>query len=239
MTEQETLDTLADLDLQVGQPKNGYRFSLDPLLLCDFAPLDRPAVLDLGSGCGIIPLIVARRSAATRVVAVELQPAMAELAERNATRNGLSDRIEVLTADITGLPGQLTADSFDLVLANPPYRKAGSGRISPTAGRDLARHETTATLLDFLTVAKKMVKPGGSICFVHHAERLAELLAGALSLKLAPRRLQLVHSDATKPAKLFLVELLKGRKEPLAILPPVFVKDSPYWTQQAGLRKGR
>jgi tRNA1Val (adenine37-N6)-methyltransferase len=237
-TNEETLDCLQDLDLQVIQPKSGYRFSLDPLLLCDFTPVSGAALLDLGSGCGIIPLVMARRSAAARIVAVELQTAMAELATRNAALNGLDGRISVLTADILTLSGQLPADSFDTVMANPPYRPAGSGKTSPHAGRDLARHESSATLIDFLAVAKKLVKPGGSICFIYHPERLAELMAGALALKLAPRRLQMVHGDLALPARMFMIELVKGRRGTLEVLPPLAVKDSIYgFRQQAGMRR--
>lgn len=231
-TAEETVDYLRELDLTIVQPKNGYRFSLDPLLLCDFAPSGRPDILDLGSGCGIIPLIMARRTSNAVIVAVELQPAMAALAERNAAANGLAERVTVLTSDILHLAGRCSANSFDLVLGNPPYRRAGSGKTSPRAGRDLARHESSAGLADFLAVAKKMVKPGGSICFIYHPERLAELLAEAQALKLAPLRLQLVHGDASLPARMFMIELVKGRRASLEVLPPLLVGDCRHGAQQ-------
>jgi tRNA1Val (adenine37-N6)-methyltransferase len=235
MTE-ETVDYLHAFDLRIVQPKNGYRFSLDPLLLCDFAPGDRNALLDLGSGCGIIPLVMARRSAAASLVAVEFQPAMAGLAARNISANGLGERVTVVAADILDLADRYPAESFDLVMGNPPYRRAGTGRTSPRAGRGLARHESSATLADFLAVAKRMVTPAGSICFIHHPERLAELLCGALALKLSPARLQMVHGNLSLPARMFMVELVKGRRVSLEVLPPLLVEDSPYGQQQAGRR---
>ncbi len=236
-TDEESVDYLRALDLKIIQPKSGYRFSLDPLLLCDFAPENSASVLDLGSGCGIIPLVMARRSKAATVVAVEFQPRMAEIAARNATDNGLAERVTVLQADILELTGRFSGNSFDLVMGNPPYRRLGTGKTSPHPGRDLARHESSATLTDFFVVAKKMVKAGGSICFIYHPERLAELLAVALELKLSPARLQLVHGDQSLPARMFMIELFKGRRVSLEVLPPLLVKDSIYGEQQqAGMR---
>lgn len=235
---EETEDILHAFDLKIGQPKSGYRFSLDPLLLCDFAPKGSETLLDLGSGCGIIPLVMARRSAAKSIVAVEFQPRMAALAARNVAGNGLTERVAVLEADIHDLAAHCSANSFDLVMGNPPYRRAGTGKTSPRSGRDLARHESSATLTDFLTVAKHMVKPGGSICFIYHPERLAELLGAALALKLAPARLQLVHGELSLPARMFMIELFKGRRVVLEVLPPLLVKDSIYGErQQAGMRR--
>jgi tRNA1Val (adenine37-N6)-methyltransferase len=237
-TAEESEDSLRDFDLKIVQPKIGYRFSLDPLLLCDFVPADKPAILDLGTGCGIIPLVMARRSDVALITAVELQADMADLAARNASRNGLADRVQVLAADILDLADRLCANSFDLVMANPPYRKAGTGKTSPRAGRDLARHESSATLGDFLAAAKRAVKPGGSICFIYHPERLAEFLEAALALKLSPARLQLVHGDLSLPARMFLIELVKGRKVALEVLPPLLVKTSRYGAdQQAGMSR--
>jgi tRNA1Val (adenine37-N6)-methyltransferase len=236
----ETVDQLRDYGLDIIQPKSGYRFSLDPLLLCDFAPAGKAAILDLGSGCGIIPLIMARKYPDAAITAVELQPPMADIARRNVEQNDLGTRIRIIEGDILALTTDFPADSFDLVLANPPYRRNGEGRVSPKAGRDIARHESSATLADFITIAKKMVKPGGSICFIYHPERLAELLSLSLRLKLAPARLQLVYGDLASPARMFLIELLKGKKAALRILPPISVKGSVYGeSQQAGMKRER
>jgi Predicted O-methyltransferase len=191
----ETEDQLRDYDLKIIQPKDGYRFSLDPLLLCDFAGSGALRILDLGTGCGIIPLVMARKASESRITGVEFQNGMASLARRNVSGNALSDRITVIESDILSLKGVLAPESFDLVLANPPYRKQGEGKTSPRAGRDLARHESTASLADFLATAKRMVKPGGSVCMIYHPERLAELLAACLEINLCPVRLQMVHGD--------------------------------------------
>ena len=222
----ETTDELRDHGLRVIQPQGGYRFSLDPLLLCDFAETAHCSrIVDLGTGCGIIPLILARKIPDASLVAVELQEEMAGLAARNVALNGFQDRIEVVCDDVLSLRRRFPVSSFDLVTANPPYRKPGSGRVSPKAGRDLARHESSAGLADFLAIAKYLVKPSGALCFISHPSRLPEFIHCAGELKLSLLRLRLVHSSAAAPATMFLAHLAKGRKGDTAVLPPLFVRD--------------
>lgn len=220
----ETKDELRDYDLRMIQPAHGYRFSLDPLLLADFAVMGEGGrVIDLGAGSGIIPLLLARKYNTANIVGVEFQEEMAELAGRNATLNGLSGRVEIICADILSMRKRFPASSFDLVVANPPYRRQGTGKISPTKGRDTARHETTATLADFLEVAKYLVKTTGTINFIYHPVRLPEFCTAAAELKLALLRMRMVHGNAAAVARMALLELAKGRKGDLEVLPPLFV----------------
>lgn len=226
MRSEETLDELRKHRLKIIQPRHGYRFSLDPLLLCDFASIRAgEKTVDLGTGCGIIPLILARIAEESSLVGVESQAEMAELAGRNVALNDLSERVAIRHADILEVKNLFPPSSFDLVVANPPYRKRGSGRISPKPGRDLARHESTASLNDFLVAAKNLVKLSGRICFIYHPSRLVEFLSEANALKLSPSRLRMVHGNSSAEARMFLVELVKGRKCELAVLPPLFVYD--------------
>ena len=220
----ETLDELRDYGLQLIQPQGGYRFSVDPLLLCDFAGSDDGAIIDLGTGCGVIALIMARKSAGASVTGVEFREDAARLAVRNAALNGLSGRVSVVAADILDLAGRFPVSSFDLVLANPPFRRRGTGKISPRSGRDTARHESTAGLADFLAAARYLVRPSGRICLVYHVSRLAELVTTAAELKLSLLRLQFVHGGPGDPARMILLELAKGRSRELAVLPPLFVR---------------
>jgi len=231
---EETLDEIRKFGLKIIQPRNGYRFSLDPLLLCDFAAIQPGEnAVDLGAGCGIIPLILARTAQESRLVGVESQTEMAELAERNVALNGLSERVDIRHADILEVRKLFPSSSFDLVVANPPYRKKGTGRVSPKPGRDLARHESTASLGDFLAAAKNLVKLTGRICFIYHPSRLGEFLTEANALKLSPVRLRMVHGNSAAEARIFLVELVKGRKCDLAVLPPLFVfKENGKYTQE-------
>ncbi len=237
----ETIDDLRSFDLRITQLKDGYRFSLDPLLLARFAGArDGDRVVDLGTGCGIIPFLLARRTTSGTLVGVERDPVMAELARRNAALNGLDDRVTIVERDILELKGLLPSSGFDLVVANPPYRVPGTGRISPRAGRDTARHESTAGLADFLAVAKRLVAPAGRICMIYHPERLAELFVAAAALKLAVTRLKTVHGTRDVDARMVLVEMVKGRKGALALLPPLLVygDDGSYSAEMKCIMRG-
>ena len=224
MRGEETVDELKEFDLRVVQQRHGYRFSVDPLLLCAFAaPEDGAEIADLGTGCGVIPLVLARSAPRARIVGLERQETLAELARRNVELNGLSDRVTVVAEDVRDVRGRFPVSSFDVVVANPPYRRRGTGRVSPKPGRDDARHESTAGLVEFLEAAKYLVRPSGRICFIYHPLRLPELFAEAARLKLAALRLRMVHGSETAEARMFLVELAKGRRGELQVLPPLFV----------------
>lgn len=224
MKSEETIDELSAYGLQISQPRHGYRFSVDPLLLCDFAGVrGGERVIDLGTGCGIMPLVLARCRADVHIVGVEYQEMMAELARRNVKVNGLDGRITVLEEDVVALKRHFPVSSVDLVISNPPYRRPRTGKVSPRTGRDRARHESTATLTDFLSVAKYLVKPSGRICFIYHPSRLAELLSEATVLKLAPLRMRMVHGTITAEARMVMVELVKGRGGAVTVLPPLLV----------------
>lgn len=222
-----TTDALRSLDLVVTQPKEGYRFSIDPLLLADFAwPDAGENVIDLGTGCSIIPLVMARRVESARFIGVEFQTCLAREAKENVIRNRLSGQISILEKDIMTLREDFSVSSFDRVVCNPPYRKPGTGKLSPRPGRDQARHESTAGLVDFLATAKYLVKPTGRISFVYLPERLQEFFQAASSLKLSALRIRFVHGTLDASARMFLVELVKGRTGTLDVLPPLILHDS-------------
>lgn len=224
--ETETLDELSGYHLRIIQPRHGYRFSVDPLLLADFARVRKDErVADLGTGCGIMPLLLARRQDSAVITGIEFHAGMARIAQRNVAANDLCGSIDIVTDDVISLKGRFPVSTFDLVTSNPPYRRPGTGKVSPREGRDGARHETTATLADFLAAAKYLVKESGRICFIYHTCRLAELMAQAAAQKLAPLRLRMVHGHSAAPARMFLVELMKGRTGELRVEPPLMVRD--------------
>ena len=240
-TESETLDELSGYGLRIIQPRHGYRFSVDPLLLADFAGVRRgERVADLGTGCGVVALLLARLGESCTVTGVEFQQVMAQIAARNVLLNDLSDRVDIVSGDVISLKTRFPVDSFDLVVSNPPYRRPGTGKVSPRAGRDDARHETSATLADFLAAAKYLVKPSGRICFIYHTCRLAELMAQAAVQKLAPLRLRMVHGNSAAPARMFLVELVKGRGGELQVEPPLMVRgdDGCYSPEKLRIHSG-
>jgi len=221
-----TSDGVRRYGLQVDQPADGYRFSLDALLLSDFVRTsDSARIIDLGTGCGIIPMILCRRFPGVSVVGIDSNSDMAGLAKENVQHNGFADRIEILSEDVVKVKALFPVSSFDGVVANPPFRTPQTGRLSPKAGRDVARHESTAGMAEFLAAAKYLVKPSGRIWFIYHPDRLIEFIRCAEEQKLVVLRLRMVHGSCDAPAKMFLVELAKGRKGSVAILPPLIVRD--------------
>lgn len=231
-----TRDELKRFDLTLLQPKDGYRFTLDALLLCDFAGAgNQKTIADLGTGCGVIALVLARLASNARVTAFEQGRQGVGLAQENVRLNGLDQQVTILHEDVLHVRHHLSVSSCDLVVSNPPYRKQGRGRLNPDPGRLAARHETTAGLADFLAAAKYLVKPTGRICVVYHSSRLPEFMAAAEGQKLAVTRLRMVHGLPDAEAKVFLAELAKGRKQvSTQVLPPLVVRtDREHYTDEA------
>lgn len=221
-----TRDQLKRFGLILLQPKAGYRFTLDPLLLCDFSQADREMqIADLGCGSGVMALVLARMASEATVIAFEQDAGTAALGQENARLNGLEGRVSVLHEDILQVRRHLSVSSCELVISNPPYRKQGRGRLNPHPGKLAARHETTAGLADFLAAAKYLVRPSGRICMVYHTDRLQEFMAEAERQKLVVLRLRLVHGVAEAEAKVFMVELAKARRVGgMRVLPPLIVR---------------
>lgn len=222
-----TQDELKLFDLRIFQPRHGYRYSLDPLLLARFCAEVKPGgrIIDLGAGCGILSLVLARVNPDASVVAVENNPDMATLIEQNIQHNSLVERVSAHAGDVIDLRGTFPDSTFDLVVSNPPFRTPWSGRISPKAGRDAARHETTAGLADFIAAAKYLVKPSGKICFIQLPSRLAEFMALAADMKLSVLRLRMIHNNAGASAAMFMAEVAKGRRSVPVVESPLFVRD--------------
>jgi tRNA1Val (adenine37-N6)-methyltransferase len=216
----ETLDTLFEGRLKILQRRSGYRFSIDALLLAHFTePGPKDRIIDLGTGCGILPLILLFRGKASRVTGVEIQPSLADLARRNAALNRFSSRIKIWEKDFRDLTTRRLKGVFDLVLSNPPYRRVGSGRINPDQEKALARHEINATLGDMLQVTCHLLKGRGRLVMIYPATRAADLIR-------EPKRLRFVHSHEKDEARLLLAEALKEGQAQVRILPPFFLYDS-------------
>lgn len=219
-----TRDTLFGGPLVCRQHAEGYRFSVDAVLLAHFAqPAAGSKVLELGAGCGVISLILAYRSPSLFISSLELQEQLADLCRANVRDNRLERRIEVINGDFRQISALFSPESFNCVVSNPPYRKIGSGRKNPAGEKAIARHELRAELSDILTAAAFAVKNRGKVVLVYPALRLATLLAGLKDHGLEPKRLQMVHGHTASPARLVLVEAIKNGGEGLDILPPFYI----------------
>jgi tRNA1Val (adenine37-N6)-methyltransferase len=207
----ETLDTLSTGGIQILQPRKGYRYSLDALILPFFMDLEAgSSILELGAGCGVIALLLARRCPTCRVTAVELQHRLYRLMEKNLLLNGLVDRIRPVREDIRSISTRFHPESFDSVCANPPFRKAHSGRISPNAERAIARHEIALSLEELVGVAAHLLRKEGRFSLIYLPERLDDLLQGLTRNCLEPKRIRMIHSFPGSPPVLFLLEAVKN-----------------------------
>jgi len=212
--------------LKVLQKKEGYRFSMDAVLLANFVTVKQnERIADLGTGCGVIPLIVAFRNPTSSITAVEIDETVALMARESVAMNNLSDRISVLAKDIKDLAGFCTAGSFDVVITNPPYGKVHAGRISPDSKRALARHEITGNLADFLKSAAFLLKFRGRLAIIYPAGMLTELIIRLRERDLEPKRLRMIYTGKDRGAKLVLLEAVRGGGREVEVLQPLFIYD--------------
>lgn len=228
MAADETLDAILGGAIRVYQPRRGYRFSVEAALLGRFAVARAgERVLELGAGCGVVALTLARLGAPREIVALEIQPALAALVERNAALNGLTC-VRTVRADLRDRRALGTLhQGFDLVVANPPFRARQSGRESPHPGRRIARGESAATLEDFIAAAARWTRHGGRVAMVFAAARSAELVSALRARRIEPKRIRFVHPTADASASTVLVEARKGGGVEVAVEPPLIMYRAP------------
>jgi tRNA1Val (adenine37-N6)-methyltransferase len=217
----ETLDLFFNGALQVLQKKRGYRFSIDAVLLSQFIRLrgDEKGI-DLGTGCGILPLLLSRTTKAHSIMGIEIQESLAELAEKNIAINHLEDRITILHQDFKKLKKVFSAGSFDVVFSNPPYRKVLTGRINPSLEKAVARHEIQGTLNDLIETAAYLLPTKGRCYLIYSAPRTVDLLVTLRRNKLEPKRLRFIHPKREENAKFILVESVKSSGTDLKVMEP-------------------
>lgn len=218
------LHSLFNGRLSLYQYREGYRFSIDSLLLAAFARERlRGQVADLGTGSGVLPVILARSGTVTAVTGFEIQPELAELARRNIDLHNLGTRASIEQADIKKIRSLQQAETFDAAVANPPFYPLGSGRINPGSQDAAARHELLANLQDFVSAAAFLIKNRGRFCAIFPAARGTELLCSMHENRLEPKALRCVHSRAGENAVMLLVEGVKNGGNQTDILPPLFI----------------
>jgi len=220
----ETLDSWGKGAVRIIQKKTGYRFSIDSLILYEFIQVkNRSRILDLGTGSGILALLLARDYPLSRVIALELAGEFVDLVRRNIILNQFQDRISVIQGDLCQLPGFIKKGGFDAVVSNPPYRPLHRGRINPDSQKALARHEIRLTLPKLLKAVAHGLKVGGKWFVIYPAWRLVSLLALSRQHRLEPKKIRLVHSFQDKEAEWVLMEAVYQGREELKILPPLTI----------------
>jgi tRNA1Val (adenine37-N6)-methyltransferase len=210
--------------LTLRQATDGYRFSLEAFLLADFVSAGHASpILDLGTGCGVVALLLARRFPQAQVIGMELQAALVAMARQNIVHNGAEAQVAILQADARCAAGLFAAGAFGTVVCNPPYRVVGHGRLNPNLEKAMARHELTLTLAQLVQASQHLLTRQGLLAMVYHPSRLAELCASLEAAHLRPQRLRLVHATPQAAASIVLVEAVQGSRGALTVLPPLFV----------------
>jgi tRNA1Val (adenine37-N6)-methyltransferase len=220
--------------LTLWQPRAGYRFSIDPLLLVDFVKPPYGRLVDFCAGCGVVGLGLLSRDAQAQATLVELQERLAGLARRNADDNNLGPRVTVQQRDLT--EPSSTGESgarYDVAVANPPYRTLDEGPASPDEEVAIAQHELKLSLTKLVETMRWALKPGGRAALVYPAARINALLSTLAAEGLRPLRARFVHPRADEPANRVLVEAHKGARGPLVVEAPLVVRDAVGYTTEA------
>jgi tRNA1Val (adenine37-N6)-methyltransferase len=219
-----THDTFFDGQIRIRQPASGYRFSVDAVILVHLARPASPATLvDLGTGCGVIPIMLAHRHPRIKLIGVEIQPDLAALARQNVQDNGMADRVRIIEKDMRQLTVTDLGGPVDGVVTNPPYRKQNSGRMNVSRQRSIARHEVAIDLLGVLQTARRVLRKGGRLTLIYPCVRAVDLMTAMRAAGLEPKILTMIHGRPATPARLVAVSATKDGGHGLAVTPPLYL----------------
>jgi tRNA1Val (adenine37-N6)-methyltransferase len=220
-----TLDGIRDIKLY--QNQDGYRFSVDAVLLYAFVSVKHAKnIIDLGAGSGVIGLLLAKKYTRSSVLLVELQKSLFSIAQKNIRLNALENRVSALLSDIRKLKKDLPMGSYDVVVANPPFRRPKSGRISVGEEKAVARHELKVNLSAFAESSAYLLRTRGRFYLIFHPERILEVVDTLRIHHLEPKRLRFVHNNMGAESKIMLVEAVKGGRQGIKIEKPLYIYDS-------------
>lgn len=223
--ENERIDDLEYKGLKIIQNTEGFCFGIDAVLLSDFAKeiKNNSKVLDLGTGTGILSILLSGKTNLNKIYGIEIQEEVANMAQRSVQLNNLENKIEIINKNIKDLENIFEKNSFDAIVTNPPYKKINTGEKNEKENKLISRHEVTASLDDFIKISFNLLKDKGSFYMVHRPERLAEIIYKLKQNKLEPKIIKFVYSNVKSEPKLVLIKSVKNAKEFLKIEKPLFI----------------
>lgn len=228
LKENERLDELQRNGYRIIQNPEKFCFGMDAVFLTEFAHArEGDRLLDLGTGNGILPILMEAKYHCAELTGLEIQADSADMAARSAALNGLSDKIHIVVGDIREADAIFQPASFDCITCNPPYMIGKHGITNPYEPKAIARHEILCTFEDVAYQAARLLKPGGHFFLVHRPFRLAELMAGLVRHKLEPKRMQLVHPYADREPNMVLLEAVRGGRSGMRVEKPLIVFQEP------------
>ena len=224
--EDERIDDLQRNGYRIIQKKKGFCFGMDAVLLSGFAQVkEGEAAVDLGTGTGIIPILLEAKTKGKHFTGLEIQEEVAEMAERSVRLNQLEARVDIVRGDIREASRLFGKASFDVVTSNPPYMNDAHGIKNPGDAKAIARHEVLCTLDDVVREGTRVLKPGGRFYMVHRPRRLIEILQTMKQYGLEPKRMKFVHPYKDREANMVLIEAVRGGKALMKVEAPVIVFD--------------
>lgn len=224
----ERVDDLQRNHYRIIQKKKGFCFGMDAVLLSGFAWVkEGEQVMDLGTGTGIIPILLEAKTKGKHFIGLEIQDVVAEMAKRSVCLNGLEEKVEIVQGDIKEASRIFGKASFDVVTSNPPYMVSCHGMKNPDPIKAVSRHEVFCVLEDVVREAALLLKPGGRFFLVHRPRRLAEIICVLRQYKLEPKRMKMVHPFVDKEANMVMIEAVRGGHPMMKVEPPVVVFEKP------------
>ncbi|MFQ9821810.1 MAG: tRNA1(Val) (adenine(37)-N6)-methyltransferase [Clostridia bacterium] len=231
----ERIDDLEFKNLKIVQNKDGFCFGIDSVLLSDFAKNIKKdsMVLDLGTGTGIIPILLCGKTKLKKVTGIELQEEVAKMAKKSIKLNNLEDKFNVINENILNLNKIYENQTFDVIVSNPPYKKKDTGITNENEKKIISRHEISASLEDFIKISKDLLKDKGEFYMVHRPERLVDIFELMRKYKIEPKILKMVYSYKNKEPKLILIKGVKNAKPFLKVESNLYIyEDTGKYTKE-------
>ncbi|MGF7058421.1 tRNA1(Val) (adenine(37)-N6)-methyltransferase [Brassicibacter mesophilus] len=234
LKENERIDDLQCKGLKIIQSTEGFCFGMDAVLLSNFCDIKKGStILDMGTGTGIIPLLIWAKNDIKKIYGLEIQKEVAEMASRSINMNRLEDSIEILNIDLKDAPDMLGVNKFDTVISNPPYMNSGGGLINPNDKKAISRHEIMTSLEDVIKTASRLLRHNGSFFLVHRPNRIVDILCLLRRYKLEPKKLRFVHPKIDDKPNLVLIKSVKASRPELKFEKPLYVyKDDGTYTDE-------
>ena len=224
LKQEERLDDLQVNGYEIIQHPGKFCFGMDAVLLSNFARVKKgESALDLGTGTGIIPILLSAKTQGERFVGLEIQEESADMATRSILHNGLEEKIKIVNGDIKEAVEIFGPASFDVITTNPPYMIGQHGIANASDAKTIARHEVLCTLDDILRQSAKILRPGGRFYMVHRPFRLAEIFSKMVELKIEPKRMRMVHPFIDKEPNMVLIEGIRGGNSRMTVERPLVV----------------
>lgn len=221
----ERIDDLEFNNLKIIQNKNFFCFGIDSVLISNFCAKNKSAsnAVDIGSGSGIISILIASKTRIKHIYGIEIQNEVAEMSKRSIELNHLEDKIEILNIDLKDATKYINPNSIDCVVTNPPYMKNGTGAKNENKQKIIARHEVETTLSEILNISYKLLKDKGEFFMIHRVDRLVDILSEMRAQRLEPKEIQFVHPYVNKSPNLVMLRAVKNGGRELKVLDPLVV----------------